>query len=156
MSFWPRLEADRQSLAAPASARRARTPNSSTCQWLSDAMRREGLIWDDGPMSASTPTAPTRTMKPPPSVRAIKEGDFLLIDIWARPNQARHHLLRHHMDRSGGARASERETLVFNTVVMPASGPSMRSRAPLPRTARSAASRLDDAGLAPSFAGWLR
>jgi Xaa-Pro dipeptidase len=56
--------------------------------WLSEAMRREGLVWENGPdvsVNANTSDshyAPTREHAAP-----IREGDFLLIDIWGRTNQ---------------------------------------------------------------------
>ena len=57
------------------------------------------------PTSASTPTPPTRTTSPPPTHSApIREGDFLLIDIWGRVDSPAQRLLRHHLDRRRGPR----------------------------------------------------
>jgi len=54
-------------------------------QWLSEAMRREGLVWENGPNvsvnanSSDSHYEPTAECSSP-----IAEGDFVLIDIWAR------------------------------------------------------------------------
>ena len=52
-------------------------------QWLSEAMRREGLVWENGPNvsvnanSSDSHYEPTAEQSSP-----IREGDFVLIDIW--------------------------------------------------------------------------
>jgi Xaa-Pro aminopeptidase len=57
-------------------------------QWLSEAMSREGLVWSDGPNvsvnahSSDSHYEPTAACSSP-----IREGDFLLIDIWAKPDK---------------------------------------------------------------------
>jgi Xaa-Pro aminopeptidase len=57
-------------------------------QWLSEAMRREGLVWDDGPNvsvnanSSDSHYEPTAEHSSP-----IAAGDFLLIDIWAKADK---------------------------------------------------------------------
>jgi Xaa-Pro aminopeptidase len=54
-------------------------------QWFSEAMRREGLVWENGPNvsigpnSADSHYAPTAARSLP-----IRNGDFLLIDIWGK------------------------------------------------------------------------
>ena len=63
------------------------------------------------------PTAPTRTTSPPPNTPAdIKEGDFLLIDIWGRVDDA--DSIFYDITWTGvvGREPSEREQLVFETV----------------------------------------
>jgi Xaa-Pro aminopeptidase len=56
-------------------------------QWLSEAMRREDLVWENGPNvsvnrnSADSHYEPTADRSQP-----IVMGDFVLIDIWARKN----------------------------------------------------------------------
>jgi Xaa-Pro dipeptidase len=53
--------------------------------WLSEAMRREGLVWENGPNvsvnanSSDSHYEPTAERSSP-----IREGDFVLIDIWGR------------------------------------------------------------------------
>jgi Xaa-Pro aminopeptidase len=56
-------------------------------QWLSKAMRHEGLVWENGPNvsvnanSSDSHYEPTAERSSP-----INEGDFVLIDIWGRPD----------------------------------------------------------------------
>jgi Xaa-Pro aminopeptidase len=54
-------------------------------QWLCEAMRREGLIWDDGPNVSVNANCSDSHYEPTAEHSApIQEGDFLLIDIWAK------------------------------------------------------------------------
>jgi Xaa-Pro aminopeptidase len=54
-------------------------------QWLSEAMRREGLVWSDGPNVSVNANCSDSHYEPTAERAApIKEGDFLLIDIWAK------------------------------------------------------------------------
>jgi Xaa-Pro aminopeptidase len=56
-------------------------------QWLSEAMRREGLVWDDGPnVSVNANCSDSHYEPTAERCSPIREGDFLLIDIWARLN----------------------------------------------------------------------
>jgi Xaa-Pro aminopeptidase len=56
-------------------------------QWFAEAMRREDLLWENGPNvsvgpnSADSHYEPTQERSLP-----IRNGDFLLIDIWGRKN----------------------------------------------------------------------
>jgi Xaa-Pro aminopeptidase len=87
-------------------------------QWLSEAMRREGLIWDDGPNVSVNANCSDSHYEPTAQRSApIKEGDFLLIDIWARPNKPA--TIFYDITWTGvvGREPTEREQLVFKTVV---------------------------------------
>jgi Xaa-Pro aminopeptidase len=54
-------------------------------QWLSDAMRREGLVWENGPnVSANANSSDSHYEPTAGRSAAIREGDFVLIDIWGR------------------------------------------------------------------------
>ena len=54
-------------------------------QWLSQAMRRAGLTWDDGPnVSVNAHCSDSHYEPTAANCATIHEGDFLLIDIWAR------------------------------------------------------------------------
>ena len=56
-------------------------------QWLSEAMRREGLVWADGPnVSVNANCSDSHYEPNAERCSPIREGDFLLIDIWARLN----------------------------------------------------------------------
>jgi Xaa-Pro aminopeptidase len=85
--------------------------------WLSEAMRREGLVWENGPdvsVNANTSDShyePTREKSAP-----IREADFLLIDIWGRTN--RPGSIFYDITWTGviGREPSSKEQLVFETV----------------------------------------
>ncbi len=85
--------------------------------YLREAMRREGLIWEHGPnVSADADSADSHYEPGPERSQAIREGSFLLLDIWGR------------LDREGsvwyditwtgtvGRAPSEREQTVFHAV----------------------------------------
>ena len=56
--------------------------------WLAEAMRREGLTFDDGPnVSVNANSSDSHYEPTPTQSDPIRNGDFLLIDIWARLNQ---------------------------------------------------------------------
>ena len=86
-------------------------------QWLAEGMRRNGLTWENGPNvsvganSADSHYEPTAELSLP-----IREGDFLLIDIWGkldRPNT-----IHYDITWTGviGREPSELEQRVFTTV----------------------------------------
>jgi Xaa-Pro dipeptidase len=53
--------------------------------WLSEAMRREGLVWDNGPnVSVNANSSDSHYEPTAERSAAIREGDFVLIDIWGR------------------------------------------------------------------------
>ena len=57
-------------------------------QWLSEAMTREGLIWENGPnVSVGVNSADSHYEPTEMSSKRIERGDFVLIDIWARENR---------------------------------------------------------------------
>ncbi|HUV70000.1 MAG TPA: M24 family metallopeptidase [Terracidiphilus sp.] len=86
-------------------------------QWLSEAMRRQGLVWEDGPNvsvnanSSDSHYEPTATHAAP-----IRNGDFLLIDIWARVDSPQ--AVYYDITWTGviGREPTAREQLVFETV----------------------------------------
>jgi Xaa-Pro dipeptidase len=54
-------------------------------QWLSEAMRREGLVWENGPnVSANANSSDSHYEPTADRAAPIREGDFVLIDIWGR------------------------------------------------------------------------
>lgn len=69
----------------PASGTPAHITEFDLVQWFAEAMRRENLIWENGPNvsiganSADSHYEPTAERSLP-----IRNGDFLLIDIWGR------------------------------------------------------------------------
>ena len=54
-------------------------------EWLSAAMRNEGLVWEDGPnVSVNANSSDSHYEPTPERSSPIAEGDFILIDIWGR------------------------------------------------------------------------
>ena len=86
-------------------------------QWLSEAMQRQGLVWENGPNVSVNANSSDSHYEPTAERSApIREGDFVLIDIWGR------------LDRPGsvfyditwtgvvGREPSEREQQIFTAV----------------------------------------
>ncbi len=85
--------------------------------WLSEAMRRAGLAWENGPnVSVNQNTSDSHYEPSAERSRAICEGDFVLIDIWGRLDRA--DTIFYDITWTGvvGRAPSERERLVFDTV----------------------------------------
>ena len=54
-------------------------------QWFSEAMRREGLTWENGPNVSVGPNSADSHYEPTAErCQPIRNGDFLLIDIWGK------------------------------------------------------------------------
>src|ERR1039458_6812546 len=54
-------------------------------EWLSEAMRAEGLVWEHGPnVSCAATSADSHYEPAAESSRPIRRGDFVLIDVWAK------------------------------------------------------------------------
>jgi Xaa-Pro aminopeptidase len=86
-------------------------------QWLSEAMRREGLVWDSGPNVSVNANCSDSHYEASAEIHApIREKDFLLIDIWAKHEKA--DSVYYDITWTGvvGREPSEREQLVFETV----------------------------------------
>ena len=65
-----------------------RTTEYDMVAWLSEAMRREGLVWANGPnVSVNENSADSHYEPTAAGSRVIRDGDFLLIDIWGRKAQ---------------------------------------------------------------------
>jgi len=66
-------------------ARTTGTDEFAMVTWLSEAMRREGLVWEHGPNVSCGPNSADSHYEPTPAnSRPIRPGDFILIDIWAK------------------------------------------------------------------------
>ncbi|HUX44194.1 MAG TPA: M24 family metallopeptidase [Terracidiphilus sp.] len=58
-------------------------------QWLSKAMRHEGLVWENGPnVSVNANSSDSHYEPTAERCAPIREGDFVLIDIWGRQEKA--------------------------------------------------------------------
>jgi Xaa-Pro aminopeptidase len=85
--------------------------------WLSEAMRREGLVWENGPnVSVNANSADSHYEPTPEKSSPIRQGDFVLIDIWGRVDLPG--TVFYDITWTGvvGREPSEREQLIFDTV----------------------------------------
>jgi Xaa-Pro aminopeptidase len=85
--------------------------------WLSEAMRREGLVWENGPNVSVNANSSDSHYEPTAERSApIREGDFVLIDIWGRVDSPG--AIFYDITWTGvvGHEPSPREQLVFETV----------------------------------------
>jgi Xaa-Pro aminopeptidase len=86
-------------------------------QWLSEAMRREGLVWENGPNVSANANSSDSHYEPTAEKSApIREGDFVLIDIWGRLEKAGSVFYDITWTGVVGREPTEREQLVFETV----------------------------------------
>jgi Xaa-Pro aminopeptidase len=101
----------------PASGGAGKVTEYDIVSWLSEAMRREGLVWENGPdVSVNANTSDSHYEPTAERSAPIHEGDFLLIDIWGR--QDRPGSIFYDITWTGviGREPSAREQLVFETV----------------------------------------
>ncbi len=64
------------------------TTEFAMVEWLQRAMADAGLVWEHGPnVSVNANSANSHYEPTAESHAPIRRGDFLLIDIWARPNR---------------------------------------------------------------------
>jgi Xaa-Pro dipeptidase len=105
--------------------RRVRPPNGGEgsvtefdiVQWLSEAMRRENLVWENGPnVSANANSSDSHYEPTAAHASPIKNGDFILIDIWGRIDKPASIFYDITWTGVVGREPSEREQLVFETV----------------------------------------
>jgi Xaa-Pro aminopeptidase len=85
--------------------------------WLQEAMRREGLVWENGPdVSVNANTSDSHYEPTADHAAPIREGDFLLIDIWGRLDSPSS--IYYDVTWTGviGREPSKKEQLVFDTV----------------------------------------
>ncbi len=85
--------------------------------WLGEAMRREGLLWENGPdVSVNANTSDSHYEPTAERSAPIREGDFLLIDIWGRLDQPKS--IFYDITWTGviGREPAAKEQLVFETV----------------------------------------
>ena len=85
--------------------------------WLQEAMRREDLVWDNGPnVSVNRNSSDSHYEPTAEKTQAIAVGDFVLIDIWARKNAPE--TVFYDITWTGvvGRKSTTREQQVFETV----------------------------------------
>jgi Xaa-Pro dipeptidase len=101
----------------PAQGGAGRLTEYEHVQWLANAMRREGLVWENGPNVSANKNSSDSHYEPTAENSAlIREGDFVLIDIWGRPEE--HGSIFYDITWTGvvDREPTEREQLVFETV----------------------------------------
>jgi Xaa-Pro dipeptidase len=101
----------------PAQGGAGRLTEYEHVQWLANAMRREALVWENGPNVSANKNSSDSHYEPTAENSAlICEGDFVLIDIWGRPEE--HGSIFYDITWTGvvGREPTEREQLVFETV----------------------------------------
>lgn len=101
----------------PASGGAGAVTEFDMVQWLSDAMRRAGLVWENGPnVSVNANSSDSHYEPAAEHCAPIKEGDFVLIDIWGRMDKG--NSVYYDITWTGvvGREPSEREQHVFETV----------------------------------------
>lgn len=85
--------------------------------WLSEAMRREGLVWENGPnVSANANSSDSHYEPTADHTAPIREGDFVLIDIWGRLEKPGSIFYDITWTGVVGREPTEKEQLVFETV----------------------------------------
>ena len=86
-------------------------------QWLSKAMRHDGLVWENGPnVSVNANSSDSHYEPTAERCAPIREGDFVLIDIWGRMDTANSVFYDITWTGVVGREPSERERHVFETV----------------------------------------
>jgi Xaa-Pro dipeptidase len=85
--------------------------------WLQEAMRREGLVWENGPdVSVNANTSDSHYEPTADHTAPIREGDFLLIDIWGRLDTPTSVFYDVTWTGVVGREPTKKEQLVFDTV----------------------------------------
>lgn len=101
----------------PSSGGRGKLTEFEHVQWLSKAMRREGLVWENGPNVSANANSSDSHYEPTAEKSAeIREGDFVLIDIWGRPDSPGSIFYDITWTGVVGREPTEPEQFVFETV----------------------------------------
>lgn len=85
--------------------------------WLGNAMRNEGLVWENGPnVSVNANSSDSHYEPTAEHFSPIRDGDFLLIDIWGKQNKPQ--AIFYDITWTGviGRAPNDRERQVFETV----------------------------------------
>jgi Xaa-Pro aminopeptidase len=101
----------------PASGGAGEVTEFDMVQWLSEGMRRAGLVWENGPnVSVNANSSDSHYEPTAEHCAPIKEGDFVLIDIWGRMDKGNSVFYDITWTGVVGREPSEREQHVFVTV----------------------------------------
>ena len=101
-----------------ARARSGGTSEHAMVQYLQEALTRANLIWEHGPNVSAGPNSADSHYEPTAAnSRSIRNGDFVLIDIWGKlahdPGAVWYDIT---WTGIVGREPTERENLIFNTV----------------------------------------
>jgi Xaa-Pro aminopeptidase len=93
------------------------TTEYAMVQWLSEAMRRGGLVWENAPdVAVNENTSDSHYAATEAATKQLRDGDFVLIDIWGRVNQPDSVFYDITWTGVVGREPSAREQLIFETV----------------------------------------
>jgi Xaa-Pro dipeptidase len=101
----------------PSQGERGRVTEFDMVQWLSEGMKRANLVWENGPnVSVNAHCSDSHYEPTADHTAEIKEGDFMLIDIWGRRDDA--DSIFYDITWTGvvGREPTEHEQRVFETV----------------------------------------
>jgi Xaa-Pro aminopeptidase len=85
--------------------------------WLSEAMRREGLVWENGPnVSVNANSSDSHYEPTAEHSEPIRDGDFVLIDIWGRQDKPGSVFYDITWTGVVGREATTKEQFIFETV----------------------------------------
>jgi len=101
----------------PANGKPRKATEFNMVHWLSEGMKRANLVWENGPNVSVNANCSDSHYEPTADRTAeIKEGDFLLIDIWGRTDEA--DSIFYDITWTGvvGREPTDREQQVFETV----------------------------------------
>ncbi|HEX3571099.1 MAG TPA: Xaa-Pro peptidase family protein [Acidobacteriaceae bacterium] len=100
-----------------AKMRNTGTDEFAMVNWIGEAFRREGLVWEHGPNVSCGPNSADSHYEPMAATsRPIRSGDFVLIDLWAKlPDTG---AVYYDITWTGvvGREPTEREQTIFSTV----------------------------------------
>ncbi len=129
-------------------------------QWLAEGLRRAGLTWEHGPnVSVNENSADSHYDPTEQRSRTIRDGDFLLVDIWGRADREGSTYYDITWTGAIGREPSEREQQVFRAVsggrdaAIALVQERFRARAPIAGWEADARARavITDAGFGPYF-----
>jgi Xaa-Pro aminopeptidase len=101
----------------PGNGMAARVNEYDIVIWLQEAMRHADLVWEHGTNVSVNANSSDSHYDPSAAVsKPVREGDFLLIDIWARKNRPGTCFYDITWTGVVGREPSEREQQVFHTV----------------------------------------
>ncbi len=86
-------------------------------RWFQEAMRRADLVWENGPnVSVNENSADSHYEPTEPGAKEIRNGDFVLVDIWGRKNRPGTCYYDITWTGVAGREPSDREQQVFGVV----------------------------------------